>query len=149
MSSLCYVLSFSVYVGTFVFPPDHSHSNVLNFTHLSIFSLLPRRPAGFSLFKLTSCPCFPLRCFFWLPSALCPSYLGMGLSSHRWRAAGLIIFCPTTAPLPDTLQMVDIHQHVSKWNLHETRKKNLQPQECILVFLEVRTDQNVNIHNLV
>lgn len=38
--------------------------------------------------------------------------------------------------------------HVIELNLHETREKSLQHQKCILVVLEVRTDQNVNIYNL-
>jgi hypothetical protein len=38
---------------------------------------------------------------------------------------------------------------VIELNIQETREKSPQHQQYILVFLEVETDQNVNMHNLV
>lgn len=155
MLALCCSWSFSVHIGISVFQPQHSPGNLLNVTQLSIFPPVPGRPPGFSLFKLTSFLVFLLHCSFLtllivlialcFVSKLVRDGFALPQMENCWfnhllsRDSTYLILCKWGTFI----------NHVIKWNPHETRKKSLQHQQCILVFLEVKTDQNVNLYNLV
>lgn len=155
VSSLSCILSFPVYIEMFAFQPQHSHSDLLNVTHLSIFSPVPRRLPGFSLFKLTYLLVFLLQCFFLtlliVLITLCfvPKLLRDEFALPQMENCWFNHLLSHDSTYPILCKQDTFINHVIKLNPHETRKKSLQHQQCILVFLEVKTDQNVNIYNLV
>lgn len=118
-----------------VFWPQHSHSNLFNFTYLSIFSPLPRRPPASSLFKLTSLLGFFLVFFFFFSSSLIefitlcfvPKLLRDGFALPQMESCWFHHLLSHDSTYPILCKWEAFINPVIELNLHETRKKSSTP----------------------